>query len=93
MKIFEITTSVKTREAKVFIVDYDRLKPDSWPRLTPIDEYIPAFTNRKHSSCVDRILALKYLTAGLGAPQVAKRLGCSAPTIRAIRANARAGRT
>lgn len=89
MLIFESTTRTILREATCFVVDYDRLKPNGWPRLTPVGEYQPAKTNRNAANCVDRIRALELLASGLSTAQVAQRLGCHRSTIGDIRAAAR----
>ena len=91
MLIRESTTRTTLREAKCFVVDYDRLKPDSWPRLTPVGEYTKIQTNRNAVNYIDRIRALELLTLGLTTVQVAARLGCHRSTISDIRAAARDG--
>ena len=78
-------------KAKCLVVDYDRLKPDGWPRLTPVDEYQPVKTNRNAVNYIDRIRALELLTLGLNTVQIAARLGCHRSTICDIRAAARDG--
>ena len=91
MLIREITTRTACREVKCFIVDYDRLKPDGWPRLTPVGDYQPVRTNRNAVNYIDRIRALELLTSGLTTIQIAARLGCHRSTISDIRAAARDG--
>ena len=99
MLIREMTTRTKWHNVKCFVVDYDRLKPDGWPRLTPMGEYTKirewrsAASRRDHThqnmhGCVDHIRVLELLTGGLTATQVAARLGCHRSTIYVIRAAA-----
>ena len=91
MTITQTTATSKRREADCFVVDYDRLLPTGWPRLTPADQYEPARTNRNAANFVDRIRTLELLTAGLSTRQVADRMGCCRDAIYKIRARARAG--
>ena len=87
MMIPATTTRVKTRQlrAECFVVDYDRLLPNTWPSLTPVADYQPMLTDRRRYNRVDRIPVLRLLKAGLTPPQVAKQLGCSADWVRGIR--------
>ena len=89
MLIVESRTLTTVREVKCFMVDYNRLKLNGWPRLTPVGDYKPARQNRNAAHCVDRIRALQLLTMGLSTVQVAARLGCHRSTIADIRAAAR----
>ena len=99
MLIREITTRTACREVKCLVVDYDRLKPDGWPRLTPVGEFTKIREWRSAASrrnqtrqnahgSVDRIRALELLTLGLATTQVAARLGCHRSAIYKIRAAA-----
>ncbi len=88
MQIREITSRVTTREVDCFVVDYNRLLPNSWPRLTPVAEFELREADGRGRT-IDYIRALELLYGGLSTTQVAERLGCCRASIFAIRAAAR----
>lgn len=77
------------RKMKCFVVDYDRLLPNGWPRLTPVGDYQPLRTNpRRNPRRIDHTRALNLLAMGLTTSQIAQRMGCHRSTISDIRAAA-----
>ena len=88
MLIDEKTTLVRQRRVRCFVVDYDRLLPNGWPLLTPVEDYMPRRSKRGYANYVDRARVLKLLSKGLRQWQIAERLGCHQSTISTIRADA-----
>jgi len=88
MIILEKTAVVRPRQAACFVVDYDRLLPNGWPLLAPVERYIPRATNRNAANYVDRAKVLKLLRDGMIQARIAERLGCSQSTIARIQAAA-----
>ena len=73
MLIKEITTTINSREAQCFVVDYDRLLPSGWPLLTPVEDYVPRIFHRRR---VDHVQVLELLRDGVLAVNIAERVGC-----------------